>query len=94
MEPTIFELRLKFKPRLKFFKFGLWVCEQGDNFYSRKEGGGMLRIHWAKKLEIIDQGRESCNPPLNKIYGSYILNIVNIFADVLNLVKARNNLGF
>ena len=24
MEPTIFEPRLKFNPRLKFFKFGLW----------------------------------------------------------------------
>jgi len=24
MELTIFEPRLKFKPRLKFFKFGLW----------------------------------------------------------------------
>ena len=30
MEPTIFELRLKFKPRLKFFRFGLrqsWIPE-------------------------------------------------------------------
>ena len=42
MEPTIFELRLEFKPRLKFFKFGLsslkiylyqvkWVFEQLKN---------------------------------------------------------------
>jgi len=25
VKPTIFEPRLKFKPLLKFFKFGLWV---------------------------------------------------------------------
>ena len=29
VEPTIFEPRLKFKPRLKFFKFGLWVSKTG-----------------------------------------------------------------
>jgi len=30
VEPTIFEPGLKFKPRRKFFKFGLWLHEWGQ----------------------------------------------------------------
>ena len=36
MEPTIFEPRVKFKPMLKFFKFGLWntifICNSNKMF--------------------------------------------------------------
>ena len=56
MEPTILEPRLKFKQRLKFFKFGLWTLythslsilsfQQQLNLHVSKGGPKYMENNW------------------------------------------------
>ena len=54
MEPTIFKPRLKFKPPLKFFKFGHWNVEitfDSRGVYAVVAGGAMgSEPHWISKI--------------------------------------------